>query len=205
MSEVQHEHVLGAWFFFTVRGRLPLLHAPLHVVLDPEERLVAYVRHMYELQQSGGPGEEQVRDALALTFVTEILAAAQRGGRGTPDEPWRIGVGGIEGKPVPLLALVDEAVEKRLKDQIAIDDVAEALRMSVSSLAHRFKAETGMTVMERVRWLRIREARRLLARPGATVKSVARDLAFCSPFHLSRLFREITGATPQEWIQRNRG
>ena len=204
MDEKWHERVHGAWFFFTVRGRLPLLRDPLHVVLDPGERLLPYIRHMYELQQGGRPGDALVRDALALTFVTEVLAAAQRGGAGTPENPWRIGFSDEEKKPISLLALVDEAVEQRLRQPLSIDDVAEALRMSLSSLAHRFKAETGMTVMERVRWLRIREARRLLAQPSATVKSVARELAFSSPFHLSKLFREITGSTPQEWMQRNR-
>jgi len=204
MNEVKNDRVLGAWFFFTVREKLPLLTEPTHVLLDPSERLVAYVRHMYELQQAGRPGDALVRDALALTFVSEVLAAAQRGGCGTPADPWRMGFSDQDKNPPSLLALVDEAVEKRLGDALTIDDVAEALRMSLSSLAHRFKAETGMTVMERVRWLRIREARRLLVQPDATVKAVARELSFCSPFHLSKLFKEITGSTPQEWMQRNR-
>jgi AraC-like DNA-binding protein len=77
--------------------------------------------------------------------------------------------------------------------------------MSPSSLCHRFNAETGGTVMGRVRWLRVREARRLLAEPGATLKDVARRLGFSSPFHLSAQFHRITGTTPSEYMRRQRG
>ena len=76
--------------------------------------------------------------------------------------------------------------------------------MSVSSLAHRFKAETGMTPIERIRWLRVREAKRLLSREAATVKSVAAALRFSSPFYFSRVFKEVTGSTPQDFISQQR-
>lgn len=81
--------------------------------------------------------------------------------------------------------------------------LAEVLSMSISSLARRFKTEAGTSVMERVRWLRIREACALLAKPGASVKSAASKLAFSSPFHLSKLFHAHTGMTAQGYIQRH--
>jgi AraC-like DNA-binding protein len=58
-----------------------------------------------------------------------------------------------------------------------------------------------MTVLERVRWLRISQARRLLAERNATVKSVARRLGFSSPFYFSRVFREVTGITPIDYLR----
>jgi AraC family transcriptional regulator, arabinose operon regulatory protein len=85
-----------------------------------------------------------------------------------------------------------------------MDALAVTLNVSVSTLAHRFKSETGMTVMERVRWLRVREARRLFSEKGMSVKSAAQKLGFSSPFHLSALFRKITGTTAAAYIQQNR-
>jgi AraC-like DNA-binding protein len=202
MDERKVDQAESAWFFFTVPAPIKALDRPLSVVVDLEERLVDYVRQMYRLQQSGEPGGELIRDALARTFLTEVLVAAQRSGDGTPDDPWRIGWRAQVGDS--LLQHLDREVSKRLTQAIGMDDIARLMNMSTSSLAHRFKSETGMSVMERVRWLRIREARQLLSQRGATVKAVASKLCFCSPFHLSRVFREITGVTPQDWMRQQK-
>jgi AraC-like DNA-binding protein len=199
MAEHEIKRAQSAWFFFTLKKPIKALQRPLSVVLDPGERLVEYVRQMDRLQQSGEPGGEHIRDALARTFMTEVLVAAQRGGDGTPDQPWTVGWRTEAGDS--LLQQLDRVAAEQLHEPLSMDDVARRMNMSLSSLAHRFKRETGMSVMERVRWLRIREARKLLAAPGATVKDVARKLCFCSPFHLSKVFREVTGVTPQEWMK----
>ena len=92
-------------------------------------------------------------------------------------------------------------INERLGDPPSLKQLADLLNMSVSSLTHRFKDETGMTVNERTRQLRIYAARESLAQPGASVKAVARDLGFSSPAYFSRVFKEQTGLTPQEFIR----
>jgi AraC-like DNA-binding protein len=200
-----HEYVDSLWFFFKGKHKFPpLTNRPFSVFVDPEERLCDHVRTMYGLQQSGEPGAKLTIHAYALAFLTELLGASQQGGLGTPAEPWRIRNPLDRGaSDLTLLNRVDSEVMRRIKAPPSMDELAEALNMSVSSLAHRFKEETGSTLMERVRWLRIREARALLAHPGASVKGVARKLAFSSPFHLSKLFHEMTGVTAQDYIRRH--
>jgi AraC-like DNA-binding protein len=205
MDVEPHEYSDSRWFFFKVKKKFPpLTSKPFSVIVDPQERLCDHVRTMYVLQQSGEPGAKQIIHSYALTVLTEMLAAAQRGGEGTPENPWRVRGPLDRADETPmLLNRVDSEVMRRIDAPPTIDDVADALSMSVSSLAHRFKAETGISVMERVRWLRIREARALLSQPGASVKTVARKLAFSSPFHLSKLFHEITGMTANAYIKQN--
>lgn len=194
----------GLWFFFHLKRRFPpLSDRPFTIVLDSEERLAPHVREMYALQQGGEPGAALIAKALAAAILAEVAAASQRGGAGTHRDPWRIRAAGADsGKPT-LLQLVDAAALEHIRDgsSPAIDELAESLKMSVSSLAHRFRHETGITAMQRVRWLRIREARRLLAEPGASVKSVAAQLGFCSPFHLSKLFKDVTGVTARTYLR----
>ena len=205
MDLERHTLADSLWFFFKVRRKFPpLTSRPFSVCVDPEERLCAHVRAMYALQQSGEPGAKLIIHSHALTILTEMFSAAQRGGAGTPDNPWRIRNPLDRGTGHPsLLNRLDTEVMRRITAPPSIDELAEALSMSVSSLAHRFKTEAGTTVMERVRWLRIREARALLAKPGASVKGVANKLAFSSPFHLSKLFREHTGMTAEAYIKRH--
>ena len=201
------------WFYFTLPKPWPQLTGrPFSFITDPEERFGHRVREMYALQQSGEPGASLMIHAQALTVFAEIIAASQRGGDGSARHPWRVqgpsaaGEGG-EGNAVEagiaLLRSIDGEVMRAISQPPTMDELAERLNMSVSSLAHRFRKETGMTVMERVRWLRIREARALLSQRGASVKSVARKLAFSSPFHLSTMFRQITGVTPAAYMKQN--
>jgi AraC-like DNA-binding protein len=194
------------WFFWDfVRPWSPLAGRPLTVLLDPEERIGPHVHAMFALAQHQEPGSEVIIRGHALAVFGEVLAASLRGHRGTPDDPWPVRTpGAVRAQGELLLLKVDEQVMRRLAQPPSISELAERLHMSPSSLAHSFKAETGKTVMERVRWVRIREARRLLARPDATAKSVARQLGFSSPFHLSKVFTEITGMTPSEFMRQQR-
>jgi AraC-like DNA-binding protein len=192
------------WFFFRLRGRkLPFCARPFSMVLDPEERIAMHVREMYALQQSGRMGAAMQIHGHALVIFGELLSAPQRGGSGSPADPWRAYNPASVTADRSLLSRVDEAALRRLTTAPSIGDLADALNMSVSSLAHRFKRETGMTVMERVRWLRIREARALLSKPGASVKQAASKLGFSNPLYLSKVFRKLTGMTATTFMQQN--
>lgn len=192
------------WLFFTLEATHPFFERHRFArIADPESVLPPIVRRMFALQQRGEPGRENLLHAYLLAILGHVVLAA-REGAGTPADPWRLrdpesaaaaGAGA-------LLEQVDAAVSRTLSEPPSLDELAAELGLSVSSLAHRFKAETGITVVDRVRWLRIRESRRLLARPNTTVKSVARELGFSSPFYFSRVFREVEGITPLEYLKR---
>jgi AraC family transcriptional regulator of arabinose operon len=191
------------WFFFELRSPWPLLRGrDLTVVVDDEERLTPHFHAMRELQHHGEPGYQLPLLAHGMVVLGEILAASQRGGDGSRQRPWRVRA--PRGSAESLLHRLDREAMARPGRPPGIAALAERLAMSPSSLGHRFRAETGMSVMERVRWLRIREARRLLAEPEATVKGVARRLGFSSPFHLSRVFRAVTGVTARDYMARQR-
>lgn len=168
---------------------------------DPDDRLGHVVREMYAVQQRGEPAREVLLHGLLQSALGELAMAARRGGRGTPEDPFRIRGPGAAAEP-GLLGQVDAVVLRALADPPGLDELAERLHLSVSSLAHRFPRETGMTVVERIRWLRVREARRLLARRGASVKRVAEQLGFSSPFYFSKVFREVTGVPPRAILER---
>jgi AraC-like DNA-binding protein len=204
----QELNVEALWMFFTLRGRFaPISGRPLTVILDPQERLVERVRTMYAIQNSGRPGSELAVHGLLLFILADIRAAAAGGGTGDPDSPFvlRNSEPLASAESALLLQRVDHIAERRINNLPSLDELAEILGMSVSSLMHRYRAETGMTVIDRFRWLRIREARRLLAQPGATVKTVAGKLNFSSPFYFSRVFSEVTRMSPQTYIRQLKG
>ncbi|MCZ7643668.1 MAG: helix-turn-helix domain-containing protein [Planctomycetota bacterium] len=196
------------WILFTLARPHPFFDAhPFAALHDPDEVLPPLVRAMHALQQRGDPGREAALHGYLGAVLGHLILAARRGGAGTPDAPYVVLRPEARADPAgdALLPRVDRAVSRRLARPPSLDELAAALGLSVSSLSHRFRAETGMTVVERVRWLRIREGRRLLERGGATVKSVAHQLGFSSPFYFSRVFREVAGLTPDAYLRRQRG
>lgn len=191
------------WFFFTLRGELPpLSDRAFAAVADPEGRLAGYARTMHACQAHALPGADAVRRAVFLAAIGEILLAAQLGGDGSPSRPWVVR-GALAADTAMLASRVDALVMAQLARPPSLGELAESLGMSSSALSHRFAAETGMPVMRRARWLRLREARRLLG-GGMPVKTVARHLGFRNASYFTSAFSRDAGVSPGEWAARNR-
>ena len=195
-SGLLRDHV---WFFFTLAKPWPLLVGrAFAMIVDDDEVLMPHFQAMHGHQVRGEPEHALAVHGHALAVFGEVLVAA-RSGAGTPADPWRIR--SARQHTASLLQLVDREVMRNLRRPPELATLAERLGMSTSALCHRFKAETGMTVMARLRWLRIREARILLAEPGATVKETAWQLGYSSPFHLSQQFHAIAGMTAANFMR----
>jgi AraC-like DNA-binding protein len=198
-GSLQRDHL---WFFFTLAKPWPLLAGrAFSVIVDDDEVLAPHIQAMHGHQARGEPEHALAVHGHALAVLGEVLIAA-RSGAGTPEDPWRIR--SARARTASLLQLVDREALRNLRRPPDLAALAERLGLSTSTLCHRFKAETGMTVMARLRWLRIREARTLLAQPDATVKETAWRLGYSSPFHLSQQFHAITGMTAANYMRMQR-
>ncbi len=190
------------WLFFTLAGALPPLSGrAFTLIVDSDDRVAGAVRAMAALQVRGSPGDALSAQGHLLVALGLLLSAAGSG-LGDERDPWRLP--GDQPVANALLARVDLIIARSLAAPPSRAAIAVALGMAESTLAHRFRAETGMTLVERLRWLRVREAKARLADPEASVKAVAASLGFSSAFYFSRVFREVVGATPQEWLRRCR-
>ncbi len=189
------------WCIFDIRAtHWPLAQRAFSVILDPDERLAPHLYAMRALTERGGAGDDTALHGRALAVLGEVITASQGQGEGTPGSPWRIG--GVERDRSALTARLEREVLRGLARLPGLDSLAARLGMSVSSLAHRCKAETGQAVMQRARWIRIREAQRLLRLPQASVKQTAARLGFSSAYHFSAVFRALTGLSPRAYMER---
>ena len=186
------------WHLFVIAGAtLPGVRGECQVIADPERRVAALTRQMFKVQQRGFPGHEELLRLQLQTVLAELHCASFAG------PPFAFPCLAQADNPAPggsLLARVDAVAGRHSHSPPSVESLAEALGMSTSSLCHRFKAETGWTVVQRVRWLRVQEAKRLLA--GMDVKQVSRRLGFSSPCYFSRVFKETTGVSPLEFQRR---
>ena len=89
-------------------------------------------------------------------------------------------------------------LERNFRNKLNLAGVARILGTSVSSLEHKFKAETGRTVVESLRRIRIEQSVPLLLR-NVPLKAIAEATGFPNEFYYSKVFRRECGKSPAEY------
>ena len=82
----------------------------------------------------------------------------------------------------------------------SLDQAARSLGMSKRSLNRRLYEE-GTSYRELGSGTRRKQAMRLLAQPGATIKQVSWELGFSDPRNFHRAFRAWTGVAISQWLE----
>ena len=92
-------------------------------------------------------------------------------------------------------------VYRHLHTKITLVQVGEAVSLSPNHLNALFKAEKGVTLHRYVRSQKIKAAKNMLLYADYTETEIAEYLAFSSPAHFIRVFREDVGMTPRMFLQ----
>ncbi|MES9542248.1 MULTISPECIES: AraC family transcriptional regulator [unclassified Actinomadura] len=155
---------------------LPLFDAP--VVPDPG--LARTLRALHAALLGGAPALR--RDELLTATVGSLVdRAAMRRVRASP-------AGGF-------VERARRRLEESCTEDIGADALAEAAGCSRFALYRGFRREYGMAPSDYQRQLRLRAARRLLAR-GEAIGDVAARTGFADQSHLTRWFVRCYGMTP---------
>ena len=93
-------------------------------------------------------------------------------------------------------------IRHHLSDAIKTEDIAASLFMSRSHLSTRFKNETGMNLTEYIHYIKISEAKHLLAHSDKNLLMISNYLGYSSQSHFTRTFKKIVGITPVEYREK---
>jgi transcriptional regulator GlxA family with amidase domain len=96
-----------------------------------------------------------------------------------------------------------DIMEQRLRQPLAIRELAAAVGVSPSRLAHLFVRDVGLSPTRFLRSLRMQRAAALLERTNLAVKDVMHEVGCADPSHFSRDFRSHHGVPPTEYRHRN--
>lgn len=86
---------------------------------------------------------------------------------------------------------------------ITIDDIAQAVAVSRTSLHRKMKQMMGTSPMEFLREARIRKAAKILTTTDKNVSEIAYHCGFSDPKYFSKCFKATFGQTPTEYKQSN--
>ncbi len=93
-------------------------------------------------------------------------------------------------------------MERYVASSISVDELAEMLRLSLSSLKRLFLRFAGMGVHEYYLMLKIKKALQLL-NDGASVTRISKILQFSSQAYFSTTFKRVTGISAKKYALGN--
>ena len=95
-------------------------------------------------------------------------------------------------------------VMSHYEQPITVEDLADFVSVSPSSLYRSFKARFNVSPKHFIIEYRIERACVLLDKGGLSVREVSNSVGFDDPFHFSRAFKEIKGVSPKTYMERRR-
>ena len=95
-------------------------------------------------------------------------------------------------------------IRSHLHGRIALEDVAQEVGLDPKYFSRLFVSVTGERFSSYVQRERIQEAKDLLANSGRTIIDVSNSLGFSSQSYFIKVFSEVVGETPGEYLKKHR-
>lgn len=90
-------------------------------------------------------------------------------------------------------------VISNVKSPLKVSDIAENLDIHPDTLSRKFKEETGETLLNYIRKIKIEEAKMLLLHTNKTLADISNILSFSSQSQFIVSFKKVEGLTPNEF------
>jgi AraC-like DNA-binding protein len=152
---------------------------PLHGV-DRDGRLVMLAKWMSELCPPRGKAEQSMLECLLQAAIFEYA----RGAAGRENE---------------MVLQVRRFAQANLSRPISLDELAGHVGLSRFHFARSFGAAAGESPMRFIRRIRVDAARTLLLTTPLPLKTIATHVGFADQYHLSHVFRKMTGSNPRQF------
>lgn len=95
-------------------------------------------------------------------------------------------------------------MESNYDRPISLADIARSAHLSVSRLAHLFREEMGITLIDHLTQVRINAAKRYLLNSDLNCTRICFQVGYNNQSYFTRTFKQITGMTPRQFKQANR-
>lgn len=120
------------------------------------------------------------RSAAGYTYVTELFAAITK----NSDD---------------IITTVREFLENRCGEPLTLDDIAAVSGLDRFALCRYFKKHHKRSVMDELKVIRIKKAKRLLRYSSESIEEIGKQCGFLSASYFAMRFREECGCTPGEY------
>ena len=125
------------------------------------------------------------RSAHGYMWVTELLDA-------------------ISARDLSLSEKIQQYLEKNGNNPITLEQISEELCVDKFTLCKQYRKETGETVMDTLKSIRMRRAKKMLHYGFDPVAEIGKQCGYDDVSYFIKIFREETGTTPLKYRQNKR-
>mgnify|MGYP000078861017 FL=1 len=102
-------------------------------------------------------------------------------------------------KEEAFLATLKKCIAEQLDNSdLSVNDLCRAVQLSHAHLYRKLKALTNLTPVQFIRYIRLKEAKKLLERSSMNISEIAYAVGFSDPNYFSRIYHKEMGITPTE-------
>ena len=112
---------------------------------------------------------------------------------------------GKQSKATKDISFIKHYLETYYHESIQLEDLASMTHLSRFYISHSFKKEIGMSPMEYLIDIRIKESKILLRTTNYSISQVADIVGFKTPTYFSKQFRKSTGISPTDYREQFQG
>ena len=99
----------------------------------------------------------------------------------------------------PRIQIVNAMLESDFSGASRIAELSQSVRLSSSRLRHLFRADTGQTIAQHRKDVRLEEARFLLLTTLLSVKEIMHRVGISSDSHFAHDFKDACGLSPTQY------
>ena len=112
---------------------------------------------------------------------------------------------GKQSKATKDISFIKHYLETYYHESIQLEDLASMTHLSRFYISHSFKKEIGMSPIEYLIDIRIKESKILLRTTNYSISQVADIVGFTTPTYFSKQFRKSTGISPTDYREQFQG
>jgi two-component system response regulator YesN len=109
-----------------------------------------------------------------------------------------------DGKKITQIRPAINYIDANYDKAVTLAEIAKASHLSVSRLAHIFKEQMGITLIDYLTSVRIERAKQLLLATEQNCTEICFQVGYNNQSYFTRTFKELVGMTPRQFRARNR-
>lgn len=90
-------------------------------------------------------------------------------------------------------------LERNFNKNLTLEEIAEKLHYNKYSLCHAYREETGESIMQTLKKIRIRKAKHMLRYSDYPIENVGKYCGFESSSYFIKIFKQETNKTPGQY------
>ncbi|MFI2856286.1 helix-turn-helix domain-containing protein [Paenibacillus sp. JSM ZJ436] len=172
---------------FQPRAEQEPLFLPKQLTLSSPESFMDILNAMLRLYRSAAPFSTERMNGLLYQALYELLQQdlqQREKHRGSA-----------------LSSRIIACLKQQLEQPFDSKRIADRLSMNYTYLGRVFKADTGSTINEYYRKLKIQRAIELMHAEALNLSQISEQLQFPNPYYFSRVFKQVTGLSPRDYQQ----